>query len=209
MEWLVMTEVEFFDVRDEGHIDGDSGVVGGLHVDKISGHHVDKWSFMLEDWVVGSLLCCKWGRCYSGLWIFLWPWYHYQQWWQCRQRRCHLPGRVKDGDDDEVGCQVVSSLHVVNDGGVEGFGVTQWRIRFWCHCCCIRLNSQDYFAKFFIKEICALGEFLHYNVKFVERLRIRSPRIFFGFEIVDGFSLAATGIVVMMKGLYEMWRIGV
>jgi len=39
---------------------------------------------------------------------------------------------------------------------------------------------RDYFAKFFIKEICVLGEVLHFNVEFVEQLWIQIPR-FSGF----------------------------
>ncbi len=52
--------------------------------------------------------------------------------------------------------------------------------------------------KFFIRKNCVLGECLHFNVEFVERLWIQSPRIF-GVEIVDRFLVAAMGIVVMMK----------
>ncbi len=42
---------------------------------------------------------------------------------------------------------------------------------------------------------------MHFDVRFVEWLQIRIPRIFFGFEIVDRFSVAALGDVVMMKSL--------
>jgi len=35
------------------------------------------------------------------------------------------------------------------------------------------LNSRDYFAKFFIRKNCVLGECLRFNVEFVKRFRIR------------------------------------
>ena len=49
------------------------------------------------------------------------------------------------------------------------------------------LNSRDYFAKFFIRKNCVLGECLRFNVEFVKRFRIRISRKFDVFEIVDRF----------------------
>ncbi len=61
MMWMVIDRGGIGDVHDEGHINGDGGVGGGLHVDKISGLHIEKrscwWSSMLQEtkilfWIV-------------------------------------------------------------------------------------------------------------------------------------------------------------
>jgi len=65
------------------------------------------------------------------------------------------------------------------------------------------VNSQNYFAKFFIKEICVLGESCISISNLLTSLDSESKSVFFEKEVVDGFSMAATGVVLILA-LYKM-----
>ncbi len=123
-------------------------------------------------------------RCYSGLW----PWYRYQQWWWCRRGDVVYLGSSTDEVDDEGSRHRVNSCHVVNSvggGWVRGDSMKNWI--FGVVVIVLGLNSRDYFAKFFIRKNCVLGECLCFNVEYVKRFRIWISRKFDVFEIVDGF----------------------
>jgi hypothetical protein len=86
--------------------------------------------------------------------------------------------RSTDGDDDEGGCHRVNGCHVVNGvGGGWVRGDSMKNQIFDVVFVVLGLNSRDYFAKFFIRKNCVLGECLRFNVEFVKQFRIQISRI--------------------------------
>ncbi len=137
------------------------------HVDEVDGGHYVEVG-------VGVLPSRK-RRCYSGLW----PWYRYQLWWRCRQGDVVYQKGSTDGNDDEGGRHRVSGCHVVNGVGGGWFWGDSMKNRFFgVVFVLLGLNSRDYFAKFFIRKNCVLGECLRFNVECVKRFRIRIWRNF-------------------------------
>ena len=163
----------------------------------IKGHHVEVGVGVLPSW--------EGRRCYSGLW----PWYRYQRWWRCRQ--------------DDVVYREVQQMELMMKAVVTEwtvvmwwtvwrlvrFGVIRWRIGFWCRRCRTR---------FWTVETTLRSSFIRKTVS-SENACVSMSNLLngFGFGFQENLLfwnsrrilMAATGGVVMLKMLYEMWRIGV
>ncbi len=84
-----------------------------------------------------------------------------------------------DGVDGEGGPHRVNGCHVVNGVGGGWVRGDSMKNRIFCVVVIVLgLNSRDYFANFFIRKNCVLGECLRFNVEFVKRFRIRISRKF-------------------------------
>ena len=177
----------------------DVHVEDGRRVDEADGHHVKVG--------VGVLPNREGRRCYSGLW----PWYRYHHdgdvdgmmsftvrfnrwsWWWWR--RSSQSERLSCGER----CRRWWSSGWFDEE--SDFGVVVVVLGF--------KQSRLLCEGLFIRKNCVLKECLRFNVELVKRFRIRISRKFLVFWNSRRILMAATGGVVVLKMLYEMWRIGV